>query len=173
MARTTAGVSFDLVTTAATTVVDGLGAQAPLGFILTVPSAINDGVSTANAGDQEWIYVRNATGAQWVAGTIVMRELGALDYDCQIAALDTETARVVGVSQHTIAAGSFGFILRKGRGLVLADTGGFTADNGLVQGNVVTGRADNRGAVTTHCFGVALATTAATATGAAMINCPG
>ena len=172
MARTTAGVSFDLVTTAATTVVDGLGAQAPLGFKLLVPSSINDGVSTVNAGDQTWIYVQNSTGAAWAAGTLVQRTAAALTYQCTISSGAIDPARIVGVSQHAIAAGSFGFILREGRGLVLCD-GNVSADSSIVP-DANAGQCTDSAAVTDDAIGVALATDAgAASTVAAQLNCLG
>jgi len=156
-ARTTSGISFDLVTTASTSPTDGQGAQAPLGFTLMVPQAINDGVRTADAGDQEWIYVRNAEGAtNFVAGTVVMRETGATNYDTLVSSGAISPARIVGVAQHTIAAGSFGFILRKGLGQVLCD-GNVTADTAITP-DANAGQCTDVSAVTSDAFGVALAT---------------
>ena len=130
-ARTTCSVSVTDVTTAAVTDVDGLGRQVPLGFKLLVPQAIGNGTPTQDAGDQTWIYVENSTGAAWAAGTVVMRTDAATTYQCTIAVANIESAKVVGVSQHAVAAGSFSFVLREGMGEVLCD-GNVAANQGII-----------------------------------------
>tara|TARA_R100001594_G_scaffold147488_1_gene200564 strand:- start:6571 stop:7062 length:492 start_codon:yes stop_codon:yes gene_type:complete len=96
---------------------------APLGFVLTVNDADN--------GLQEWVYVYNDdTNALRGADT------GTPKYD--VAQLDDDYAlfhcirgktasaisyRIAGVAQHEIAAGSYGFVLRKGKGKVTTTAG--------------------------------------------------
>ena len=80
--------------------------------------------------------------------------------------------RVVGVAQHVIAQNSYGFILRRGLGLVLADSGDLTANLGMMVGDAA-GTADDAGAVTTQAFGIATAAISAAATGNAFLNCQG
>lgn len=128
----------------------------------------------ATYGWRTWRYVFNDEAATAFAqGTIVARDTTTVaPGDGIVAPVDSATARLLGVAQHAIAAGSYGWILKEGIGYVLADTGGFTADNGLIVGNAVAGRADNASAVTNHCFAYAHATTAATATGLCTIFCP-
>tara|TARA_R110000787_G_scaffold50000_3_gene119517 strand:+ start:1887 stop:2357 length:471 start_codon:yes stop_codon:yes gene_type:complete len=156
MGFTATGISTTTVTTTQ---------QAPLGFILTVPDGDN--------GAQEWVYIYNDDAASLVEGTICTRDVLTATYDAIVAPVNAPTIGVMGVAQQTIAAGSYGFILRKGIGEVLADTGGVTAENALVVGNAVPGRADNVGAVTTHAFGYATETKAATLLATCFINCPG
>jgi len=142
--------------------------QLPLGFVYRQPAD-----ATNNVGEKHWIYVYNDDASSLVEGTICARDDGTTTYDAIIAPVDTATIRVIGVAQHTIVAGSYGFIQRTGLGEVLADTGGITTNTALVVGNAVVGRADDVGAVTTHAF--AFATEAATATNLAtcMLNCTG
>lgn len=132
---------------------------------------------TAKQGEKVWIYVKNAeASSSFVAGTIVAfpAGAGANEYDeVKICATSADPASVVGVAQHTIAAGSYGWILRRGTGLVLADTGGITADTGIIPGNAVAGRADSSGGVTATSFGWAYAAISATATGSCRIDCRG
>tara|TARA_R100001510_G_C7544492_1_gene130698 strand:+ start:175 stop:645 length:471 start_codon:yes stop_codon:yes gene_type:complete len=152
---TAAGISKTLVTTTQ---------QAPLGFILTVP----DG----DKGAQEWIYVKAEDA--FSIGEIAARKAATLTYEnVKSAPTDCPSANVVGVAQHAIAAGSYGFILRKGIGKVIADTGGLTANSAMVVGNAVAGTADNVGAVTTHAFGVCLETKTATNAADCHVNCMG
>ena len=96
--------------------------ELPLGFEVTVP----DG----NNGAQTWIYVFNALGA-WVVGSVIARDASTVTYDGILAASSTPSSRVIGVAQHIIADGSYGFILRRGVGEVLAGTGTIDDDEGL------------------------------------------
>ena len=155
---TAAGISSTTVTTTQ---------QAPLGFELVVPDGDN--------GEQVWVYVFNDEAATaFSQGTVVARDAGTVTYDAIIAPLNAPTIRVIGVAQHTIAAGSYGFVLKKGIGEVTADTGGITTDLPLVVGNAVAGTADTTGvAATTFAFGFSTETVAATATATCWINCPG
>lgn len=155
MSTTAAGLSSTTVTT---------DQQAPLGFELTVP--------TADAGDQVWVYVQAA--AALAVGDIVSRAAGAASLTLAAAAIapvDTPTILVAGVAQHVIATSSYGFIMKRGVGEVLADTGGVTANNGLKVGNAVAGRADNI-AAGDHAFAVTSETAAATNLATCWISCP-
>lgn len=112
MGFTGAGISPTTVTTTQ---------QAPLGFVLTVPDGDN--------GTQEWVYIFND-------GTTALRGADSTTPKFDVAELDTDYAlfhcirgttsaavklRVAGVAQHEIAAGSYGFVLRKGKGKVTTD----------------------------------------------------
>ena len=109
---TAAGISPTTVTTAQ---------QAPLGFILTVPDGDN--------GLQEWIYV-NAEDALAV-GIVAMRKDAPATYLVKVAATSAPASRVVGVAQHAIGAGEFGFILRRGIGNVTAGSGTIDVNEGI------------------------------------------
>jgi len=154
---TAAGISTTTVT---------LDQQAPLGFELVVP--------TANQGEQVWVYVFNDDAANFVLGTIVARDAATATYDAIIAPVNAPTIRVMGVAQHLIAAGSYGFVQKKGIAEVLADTGGIAINLPLVVGNGVAGTADTTGvAATTFAFGFSTEAVAATNAATCWINCPG
>ena len=93
--------------------------QAPLGFVLTVPDGDN--------GFQEWVYVK--TSAELTKGFAAERA-NTTPFIVGQGAATTTRASCVGVAQHTIASGSYGFILRKGVGSVLAD-GSVTAGSDI------------------------------------------
>jgi hypothetical protein len=114
MGFTAAGISHTTVTTTQ---------QAPLGFVLTVPDGDN--------GAQEWVYIKNTD-------TVALRgaDTGTPKFDvAQLAdsytlfnAIRGKTAsavagRVIGVAQHEIAAGSYGFVLKSGKGKVTTTAG--------------------------------------------------
>ena len=93
--------------------------QAPLGFVLTVPDSTTSGDS--GYGMQEWVYVK--ASAELAKGNVCGRAVGAITQPFVVGlsvAADTR-AGVVGVAQHTIASGSYGFVLRSGVGSVLTD----------------------------------------------------
>ena len=103
------GISIDLVSTITAA---GDGAQAPLGQTLLKPA----GISTQ--GEQVWIYIK--AGDSLVAGDICARDttvatLGSLENVIKVPA-SSATSRVVGVAQHAIPAGSFGWVLKSGVG---------------------------------------------------------
>ena len=122
MGFTAAGISTDHVSTTQ---------GAPLGFVLTVPDGDN--------GNQEWVYIYNDD-------TVALRgaDTGTPKYD--VAQLDDDYAlfhcvrgktasavagRVIGVAQHEIASGSYGFVLRKGKGKVTTTAGAVVAGTTL------------------------------------------
>ena len=124
-------------------------------------------------GEQVWIYIENLSGGALAAGDVVMAE-GTRTFSVEKTSTSASANRVKGVAQHAIPSTYFGWIMRKGEGaLVKADTGGFTADTGIVPGNAVTGTADDAGGVTAVCFGIARASALATATGICGIDCRG
>jgi len=146
----------------------------PLGMTVELPPTWSGGHARTGQGRQVWVYVFNDEAATAFAiGTIVARDTATTTYDGILAPTSTPTARLLGVAQHVIAFGSYGWILKEGIGEVLADTGGITADTALVVGNAVAGRADNVAAVTDHAFGFATEAAVATALATCMINCPG
>ena len=149
-------------------------ADFPLGYEVEVPATSENSSSHTNMGTQVWVYVFNDDAASLLQGTIVARDAGTTTYDGIVAPADSPTIRVMGVAQHTIAASSYGFILRKGIGEVLADTGGIGVNLPMVVGNAVNGRADTTGvAATTYAFGFSTETVTATNLATCWINCPG
>ena len=153
---TAAGINTTTVTTTQ---------QAPLGFELTVP----DG----DKGLQTWIYVQNKDSAELVVGTVCGRVGSSLTYQVLRCPTSETTSRVIGCVQTAIPAESYGFILRKGVGTVLIDTG-VSANAGLQVGDGTAGRADASGGALTHpTFGFSLAAIGTGETGNAHINCMG
>lgn len=124
--------------------------QAPLGFIHTVPA--NKGI----LGENEWIYVQvdpaSATGlALGDIVTLAPAAPGAVD----VAAAALTPAACIGVAQHTIAAGEWGFILKAGIGYTIDDgTYGTLGGAGVVCG--AGGLATEAAALTDAVIGVAL-----------------
>ena len=92
---TAAGINKDTVTTTQ---------QAPLGFELTV--------ATANKGNQVWIYVKSAA-ADLLHGDVCMINGDATPYEVK-ESTGQVAQKYVGVAQHFIANGSYGFILKSG-----------------------------------------------------------
>jgi hypothetical protein len=156
MGFTAAGISPTTVTTTQ---------QAPLGFVLTVPNGDN--------GAQEWLYVFNdEASTSFVEGTLIQRDAATATCDGIVSTGAVSPQRIMGVAQHTIAAGSYGFILRKGIGQILCD-GNVSADTAVCP-DANAGQATDVAAVTNAAIGVALAADAGAATKvSAFINCTG
>jgi len=165
MGFTAAGINTSLVTTTVE------GAQAPLGFELTVPDGDN--------GAQVWVYVFNDDTSGFVAGDVVVRDASTSTYDGILNTDTTAAVRVLGIAQHEIAAGSYGFILRKGIGVArAADTGDDQDDDPLVaaaSGDATSSGVDVMAAGEEHCviaLGLANAGSSAGATFTVYVNVP-
>ena len=97
--------------------------ELPLGFQVTVPNG--------DSGLQTWVYVFNDSGA-WEEGHVITMDVSEASgahnrfHGCLAPACEegTPAILVLGVAQHTIADGSYGFILKRGVGEVLAGAGG-------------------------------------------------
>jgi hypothetical protein len=126
---TAAGISPTTVTTTQ---------QAPLGFVLTAPCA------TADAGYCDWVYVFNDEASDdFAAGQIIYRLPASTTQDWYGGLIAPVTVHqpkvtVLGIAQHAIANGSYGFILQKGVGLILSGGGGLTADTAFTSGGATT-----------------------------------
>lgn len=121
----------------------------------------------ANTGDALWVYVK--AGAAITAGQAVMADMSAGD---GVVIVGTGASPTVGFAQYDIDSGSYGWVLAKGRGLVLADGLGITVELGLVvaAGGVVS----DRNAITDgDIVAQAPAAIGAGAIGEAQIFCPG
>jgi|7_EtaG_2_1085326.scaffolds.fasta_scaffold01143_12 hypothetical protein len=152
MSTTAAGLSVTTVTT---------DQQAPLGFILEVP--------TADQGLQEWIYVQNASGAPLAAAKMQTRAAGSATYSVAEAG-GINPAQAVGVVVTAIPDGSFGFLLRKGIATVDA-AGAVTANSGLIL--VAAGEVTHAAAITGQACGNTLAGVGGAGTFTAFVNCKG
>lgn len=142
--------------------------EMPLGFEVEVDA--ND-----SNGPQVWVYVQNGEGStSFTAGLLIQRKASTAT---RIGTIGTTTALPVhgylGVAQHTIAASSYGYILKRGRGTVLADTGNISANQGLTPGNAVAGAFDSTSTATVATLGWAWAAITAAATGSAFVDIPG
>ena len=124
-------------------------------------------------GPQVWVYVQNDAASALVVGNLCSRKAGSTTKVVVKSPTSSDPQRVIGVAQHAFPASYYGFILRKGRGLVLADTGNITADTGIIPGNAVAGAADSSGGVTATAMGWAPVAITAAATGYAIFDCRG
>src|SRR5687767_11694119 len=145
-------------------------AKCPLGF--EFEEDVNDG-----NGPRVWVYVQNGHGGALAKGEICVYKAAATT---RIVTKSSQAApqhpyKVVGVAQHAIPDTYYGFILKRGRGQVLADTGGITVDHIVTVGNAVDGRADSvvHTTTTTPGFGHVLETAAATVLGYCYFVCLG
>ncbi|MDF1699563.1 MAG: hypothetical protein P1V36_00185 [Planctomycetota bacterium] len=148
----------------AVTTVD-TAAQYELGTIWEMDAAEAEELDSTVAGPQRWVYVFNdEASTAWAAGNVVALDASTVNYDGILAPVDAPAVRLLGVAQHAIAAGSYGWILERGFGEVLAGTGGITANTPLTVNDTDAGTALD-GSATESCF--AFATEAATATNTA------
>lgn len=149
-------------------------ARYKLGSLRTTdgPEVMPSGLSTDRR--RTWVFVLNGEAStNFVQGTLVSYKTATVSPGTGvICPTSGGTGILLGVAQHTIPYGSYGWILKTGEGEVLADTGGITADLGLVPGNAVAGRADDRAAVTDFTFARAFEAAAATALATCYISCP-
>lgn len=165
---------FIHITTPLTTV--ETTARYPLGSLYWESDSVVPLAARGNGG-RLWQYVQNNTGAAWIAGNLVKRVDAA---NTKIATIHAAGAianpnSFLGVAQHAIAAGSWGWILKQGIGTILADTTtGITAGQMIVASDAAAGSFDGVAATsTTFTLGYGVDTIAAAATGLAYINCPG
>lgn len=146
--------------------------QFPLGLEHHV-SPVMAGIAAAdlNRGEQVWVYIESA--AALVAGSVCGRADGTTTLEnitlCPASASPME---VVGVAQHAIASGKFGWILKRGLGEVEADSNGITANTALVPG-AQAGHAGDVAAATDFAFGYATEAAAVGVLATCWINCPG
>lgn len=139
----------------------------------------------ANTGDQVWIYVYNDSGATLERGNVCAAKSATIEKRVRKAPAGTPSSMVVGVAQHDIATGKYGFILREGVGEVLAGTETIDVDEGLVVSDTDAGTAGNEditytdsGAATVvinrlETFGWAIENAAAAALATCVLKCKG
>jgi hypothetical protein len=161
--------SHILTTTVTTT------AQAKLGDIFV------DWHPTDGYGQREWIYI--LSGATLTEGDVVARDPSAETASpafsgiLAIATTHTPAVACIGVAQHTIADGSYGWVLRKGVGEIQAGTAGFSADTALTTGGSAAGSvldlADDTANANVSVVAYAMEAAANGALGLAFINCGG
>ena len=152
-------------------------AQLPLGFEYHEPAGSDD------QGEAVWIYVFNDEASPAFAqGHIIMRDAATTTYDGVLTPGDADVPalRIIGVAQHAIAAGSYGFILRKGIGEVQKDAVATAANVTLIASDAGTAQAGraciDSGGGTSDVFAFATEAAAGTSGGellTCMINCVG
>lgn len=121
-------------------------ATAPLGQLYFEPATSQASVTTvkppANSGPRTWVYIFNdEPSTAFAKGNIIMRDASTTTYDGMVTSGSIPAIRLLGVAQHAIAFGSYGWILKRGLGEVQAvDTGDDQANDPLV--SAAGGRAD-------------------------------
>jgi len=97
-------------------------------------------VDSTVAGPQLWVYVFNDEApTPWAKGTVVAVDAATANYDGIVAVASTPSNRLLGVAQHAIAAGKYGWILARGIGHVLAGTETIDADEGVYVSKATAG----------------------------------
>ena len=146
----------------------GTTALLPLGFVYREPA------SGDNEGEKHWVYVYNDDSTDFAQGTIVMRDAGTTTYDALITTGATIPAlRIMGVAQHAIAAGSYGFVQSKGIAEVLCN-GSVSADTAICTSSTAGQAVDFADGAEEGVFGFATEIDAGAGTLiTAMINCLG
>tara|TARA_R110000787_G_C13111454_1_gene413688 strand:- start:50 stop:526 length:477 start_codon:yes stop_codon:yes gene_type:complete len=132
------GISITDVSTAADL------AQVPLGFEYHEPAD-----ATNNYGERVWVYVE--AGGALAAGEVCMREDAGITSKVVVTTGAIAAVRCLGVAQHAIASGSFGFILKRGLGEIAVVDGDadqandplVTAAGGRVDSTVDSGEEGN------------------------------
>lgn len=139
----------------------------PLGTILKRTNP-----SYPNRGEEEWVYVYNdEASTDFAQGNCIMRDAATPTCDGILSTGAVASTRVLGVAQHAIPAGYYGFILKRGLGKVLCD-GNVTANSPITPDS--SGEVTDLVANSEYCvIGTALATDAGETLVAAWINCLG
>ena len=99
------------------------------------------GVWDATYGHQIWRYVQNKSGGDFTQGLGVMQENGTDLYEANLSGAATANARMLGVAQHTITNGYYGFVLCDGVGVCVSDgsTTANTAQKAVASGQFSDG----------------------------------
>jgi hypothetical protein len=156
---------------AVTTASVSITAEANLGTTLEVAST--------SRGPQTWVYVLNEDSNALAAGDVVMRNTTSTDYKVVLSSAGAlvQSIRCIGVAQHAIPAGSYGYVLRRGLGTIQVGSGATVSDSeGLTPGGVEAGSIIKfaAGNVAPGCImALAVQNIAANATGLAFIDCRG
>ena len=145
----------------------------PTGYEVTLPATKSGALDvTNNGGTETWIYVYNDSGSDIAANIVVMRKAATSTYNVLIAAVSISPQRIVGISQHAIANGSYGFVLKRGLGTVTADAT-VTADLGMIMDGSTAGNVTHAAAVTNAGIGCTLAGRTGSGTLTAFVDCRG
>jgi len=178
------GTAFPSTVTQVDLGTDASPQRFPLGYEVTLPATKGGaGGVTNNAGPQTWVYVFNDDPSNaFAAGTIVYRDPSAATNDWGGATITPATTHqpqvmCLGVAQHAIAVGSYGFVLKRGVGTILAGSAGLTVDTPFTSGGSAVGTAldyaDDASTLGSNIGVIGHTATAisAAATGTAYISC--
>tara|TARA_R110002012_G_scaffold90030_2_gene220369 strand:+ start:9428 stop:9901 length:474 start_codon:yes stop_codon:yes gene_type:complete len=136
-------------------------------------------VQFSSRGPQTWVYILNEDSNALTAGDVAMRNTTSTDYKVVLSSAGAlvQSIRCVGVAQHSIPAGSYGYVLRRGIGTIQVGSGATVSDSeGLTAGGVEAGSIIKfaAGNVAPGCIiALAVQNIAAGATGLAFIDCRG
>lgn len=126
-------------------------------------------------GPKIWVYVQAKVAL--AEGNVCVRQTAATT---KIVELSEQSApenrhKVVGIAQHAFTDEYYGWILRRGKGVAIADTGGVTIDHIAIVGNAVDGTVDSvvETTLATNGIGVILSTALATALCDIYVDCCG
>ena len=132
-------------------------------------------INTSFYGDALFVFAKNTEVSAWAAGDVITRTATLVKgYHGTSAGTSSTAGDVLGVAQHAIPAGYWGWILRRGMGVVAAGAGAaITTDTDLIESAANAGTAiDFTDGEEERVFGHSLAAIDAGATGLAMINLP-
>jgi hypothetical protein len=151
----------------AVTTVD-TAAQYELGTEWPMDAGEAEALDSTVQGPQCWVYVK-ATVAL-AEGEIAAIADGTANYEVKLAAVAASSKSLIGVAQHAIGINAFGWILRKGFGEVMGDSGGYTVNTALIVGDAAGAAADLGGATAGQAFAHATEGVGAAALGTCFIN---
>lgn len=141
--------------------------QHPLGSLFV------ESTTTADTGPAVWIYVYNDSGGALAQGDVLVRKSATSTYNVRKSATTSDPACVVGIAQHAIADGKYGWVLRRGVGEVSMDAAGSAKDKGIKVSNATAGTAEQVGGVTEAAFGWAIDDAITSALCTCFIDCRG
>jgi hypothetical protein len=130
-------------------------------------------------GPQTWVYVLNEGSTDLAAGEVVIRNTTSTEYKVIVAPASSISLglRVIGIAQHAIPAGSYGYVLRRGIGTVKIGSGAGVSDvDSLTSGGAEAGTLlvkANSAAGAAGMIALAVQNIAASGTGLAFIDCRG
>jgi hypothetical protein len=121
--------------------------QYALGTVRTQPADEVNAADATHYGDREWIFVFNDDSSNFAAGNVIVRDNSttpAGPFDGVINTDDAAAVGTIGVAQHAITAGSYGWIVKRGVCEVMAgDTG--TDFKGMPLATAASGDAQSAG----------------------------
>ena len=101
----------------------------PLGTLRIQPADEVVAANSTHAGDRVWIFVKITT--EVAANKVVLHDASAGLFNGLIAGT-TAAASVLGVTDHTIGTGKFGWIIRRGCAEATADGSSISAESAIM-----------------------------------------